>query len=341
MQMPESLEFRKAARDNCYRYGNFYVYTDRVITLEDYKFPKYHSKSALGAVEKLLTLINSLGANATGNDPSEKLSKPLPGVEWSGDELSVTLTLQGKMYFTSYREYKVYKRNIRKQFLAEGWKQIVFSNVVTYKPMRDGKDALYNEDPVDAAGMAMLTSSIQHTADQMKMLKGYDDEDPTMYAEGYARYSTMCSNHSTLGGIGANLQAAVDAFYSNLNSAMVVRWNKAGRPLELLIEGVVQKKGLNYVLQSAQITEDAYVVDDTSGGYVYPTEMSVSLELLNMYGALLVASSAASPSIKSALETPKLDTRRDLKNPVVQSTDRMIDDLHYNSPAPAESTAVR
>lgn len=302
----ESKEFRYAARANCYRYGCLYVYSDNPISLDDHNFPSYSSKESTGAVEKFLSLIQSLGSQATGNDPADKLSKPLPGVQWNdgGGTLSQSITLDGTMYFLSYNDYVDCKRSLRKEIVSQGWEQVVSRNetlgmsLSTYRPAKHGSDALYNDDPVDAAGMAMMTSAMQHSMDQTKMLVGYISSDAQMYAEGKARSESSMAGKlagvpvaGAIGGIGANIAAGVEAMGSNFNSGIVGKWRFAGHPVELLIEGGVARASVSAVMSKATFTEQAYVVDDTSGNQVYPTEMKVRIELVNMYGSLFTASS--------------------------------------------------
>lgn len=300
----ESREFRRLARKNCYRYGSLYVYSSEYIDLDKHEFPSYSSKEGAGAVEKFLTLVQSLGSQATGNDSQDKLSKPLPGVQWSGDSLSLDFNLSGTMYFTDYKDYIVCKNAIRNEFVKQGWEQVVSRNeklgwsLSSYRPSNHGSGALYNDDPVDAAGMAMLTSAMQHTMDQAKILTGYFTSNEQLYAEGKARAESTAAGRNAgnpvlggLTGIGGNIAAGITAMGANFNSGVLGRWVSAGHPIELIIDGGVATKSVNVVLTNASLKEEGYVVDDTSGNTVYPTQMSVSLSVKNMYGALLSTSS--------------------------------------------------
>lgn len=304
-QVIESQEFRRLARANCYRYGCLYIYSDRYVSLDEHNFPSYQSREGTGSVEKFLTLIQSLGANAGGNDPKSKLSKPLPGVQWQGDRLELTINLDGVMYFTDYRDYVTVKKNLRSEMLAQGWKQFVSKSetlnmsLASYKPARGGDDALYNDDPMDAAGMAMMTSAMQHTSAQAQITVGYATGNKEMYAEGKARSGATMSGQSAgvpvIGGaigIGANMQAGLEALGSNMNSGVAGKWMTAGHPVELIIEGQVARQSVNGVLTSAKFTEKGYAADDTSGGNVYPTAMDVSISITNMYGSLYNTSSS-------------------------------------------------
>lgn len=298
----QSLDFRRAARANCYRYGPLYVTTGDYTTLDSHNFPNYVNKDGTGAVEKFLTLLQSLGSNANGNDPLAKLAKPLPGVGWNSDDLSMSITLQGTMYFTDFRDWVKCKSEIRKEFVAQGWKQnksaseTMGMSIMTYIPSKDGYDALYNDDPVDAAGMAMMTSAMQNVTLQTTKLTSRNDDE--VYADASARLAVRQAlnekRHPTLskiGSFGADLGSAIDAFGANMNSGMVAKWSIAGHPVELLIDDTVAVKSVNCVLTSAELTESAYVVDGSSGGNVYPTEMDVKLSIKNMFGSLINTSS--------------------------------------------------
>lgn len=305
MDAVESREFREEARKNGYEYGPLFVYSDRYVSLDEHAFPSYVSKSGTGAVEKFLSLVQSLSLQYHGNDPADKLSKPLPGVNWSDDKLNISLSLGGVMYFTDFNDYKACKRNIRKDLVTQGWEQYVSRNdtlnmsVTTYRPTRHGEDSLYNDDPVDAAGMAMMTSAMQHVNDQVKMIRGASGGDADMYAEGYARYEAMATSSGTLsslGFLGDSLMSGIHAMGANFNSGIVGKWQWAGHPLRLKIGGQVQAQGLNFVMTSLRLTEKAFVVDKSSDGYVYPTAMDVDVGLTNMYGTLFNTSKEGKPN---------------------------------------------
>lgn len=297
----QSVEYRRLARKNCYRYGPFYIYSDSYMSLDPHNFPNYHSKEGTGAVEKFLTLVQSLGTNASGNDPLAKLAKPLPGVAWDGDQLSLSLNLSGTMYFTDFRDWQNCKQAVRKEFISQGWKQTKSSmesagmSILTYIPSKDGHDALFNDDPVDAAGMAMMTSAMQNVTLQTQKLTSRSDYES--YADACARLDARqalnTKKHPTLskmGSLGADIGAGIEAMGANMNSGMVAKWATAGYPIELLVDGVVAAQSVRGVLVDARLTEQAYVVDSTSGNNVYPTEMRVDISIKNMYGSLLTAS---------------------------------------------------
>lgn len=299
----QCLEYRRLARLNCYRYGPFYIYADDYVSLDSHDFPNYHSKDGTGAVEKFLTLIQSLGTNANGNDPNAKLARPLPGVAWDSDKLDLSISLSGTMYFTDFRDWQSCKKAIRQEFVSQGWKQTKSSmesagiSILTYIPAKDGADALFNEDPVDAAGMAMMTSAMQNVTLQSQKLSANVFNDYESYADASARLETRQAlnekKHPTLskiGSLGADIGAGIEAMGANMNSDMVAKWATAGHPVELLIEGAVASQSVRGVLVDASLTERAFVVDSTSGNAVYPTEMKVSLTVKNMYGSLLTAS---------------------------------------------------
>lgn len=298
----ESQEFRNATRANCYKYGSLYVYSDEYVSLDRHNFPKYSSKDSVGAVEKFISLVQGLKTLASGNDATDKLSKPLPGVQWSGDDLSLTINLTGKMYFTSYSDCVTMKNRIRRQVTDNGWSQFVSRSestgisIETYKPARNGVNALYNDDPMDAAGLAMMTSAMQHTADQVNMLTGYFGDNAETYAKGYARFEAMATDRSglgALGGFGQDIKAGIQAMGSNMNSGMIAKWLTAGHSVRLLVDGQEQQRSVPLVMTDATFTDQAFVVDKTSGGHVYPTEMYVSITLVNMYGSLATASKEA------------------------------------------------
>lgn len=305
----QSVDFRRLARQNCYRYGPFYVYSENYISLDSHNFPSYNNKEGTGAIEKFLNLMQGLGAMAGGNNPAQKLSKPLPGVTWQNDDLSLTISLQGTMYFTEYRDWETSKNDIRSEVLAQGWKQYKNASekagisVITYIPNKDGKDALFNDDPADAAGMAMMTSAFQHATNEGKMLIGYASGDKQMYAEAKARNeATLAGKVSgtalgvpglglgTAAGMASHLGAAIEAAGANMNSGMMTKWATVGHPVQLYISGTPVSQSVNGVLTNLVLTEKSYVVDSTSDGRVYPTEMDVNLTIKNIYGSLLTTS---------------------------------------------------
>ncbi len=298
----ESQEFRNAARANCYRYGSLYIYSNDYVALDKHNFPRYSSKDSVGAVEKFISLVQGLKTLASGNDATDKLSKPLPGVQWSGDDLSLSISLSGKMYFTSYDDCRIAKNRIHRQIVDNGWSQFISRSestgisVETYRPARNGVNALYNDDPMDAAGLAMMTSAMQHTADQVNMLTGYFGNDAGTYAKGYARFEAMATDRSglgALGGFGQDIKAGLQAMGSNMNSGLIAKWLTAGHPVRLLINGQEQQRSVPLVMTEISLTDQAFVVDKTSNNHVYPTEMSVSLTLVNMYGSLATTSKEA------------------------------------------------
>lgn len=325
----QSLDFRRLARLNCYSYGPFCVYSENYVGLDSHNFPNYQNKDGVGAIEKFLTLVQSLGSNASGNDPAQKLAKPLPGVGWSGDDLSLSINLNGTMYFLNYRDWQTCKKDIRSEFLAQGWKQnkssseVAGISVLTYAPAKSGEDALYNDDPTDAAGLAMMTSAMQNATLRVKRvsanieaqgskgtgeggMQGVVDmffaPDAAMNSMGYAAVSARIASRqalnqkkhptlSSLGSFGEDLGAGLEAFGANMNSGLVAKWSTAGHPVQLLINGVPVSQSVQGVLTSVKLTEKAFVIDDTSGGRVYPTEMDIDISIKNMYGSLISTSS--------------------------------------------------
>lgn len=316
----ESVDFRRLARRNCYVYGPFCVYSDGYVSLDSHNFPNYQNKDGVGAVEKFLSLVQSLGSNASGNDASQKLAKPLPGVGWNGDDLSMSISLNGKMYFTDYRDWQVCKRAIRNEFLAQGWKQNKSSSekagisVLTYIPSKDGNNALYNDDPVDAAGFAMMTAAMQNTTIQTNKMATrfglggtYASDGTRRSGDAVADYNYEAARYdarqainqkkhptlSKLGAFGSDIGAGIEALGANMNSAMVAKWSVAGHPVELHINGFPVSRSVNGVLTSVRLTEKAFVIDSSSGNNVYPTEMDVDLSIKNMYGSLINTSQMA------------------------------------------------
>jgi len=301
----ESLEFRRHARRNCYRYGPLFIYSDRMIILDEHNFPSYDKKDSTGAVEKFLSLVQSLGSIASGNDAQQKLAKPLPGVAWGSDSLSYTIGLQGTMYFMDYRDYIQNKKNIRREFLSQGWKQLrdksdkLGISVMSYIPNNSGERALFNDDPVDAAGTAMMVSAMQNATLQVKRLSANLRNEVGDYAltsrDIETRQAIAAIRHdglvSSLGSFGVDLANSIDAFGANMNSGLVTKWATAGHPVELLVEGESVARSVNGVLVTARLTEKSYVVDGSSGDQIYPTAMDVSIDVKNMYGALLNTSS--------------------------------------------------
>ena len=208
------------------------------------------------------------------------------------------------MYFTSYQDYKSVQGKLRSEIVHQGWQLVVSRNetlgmnISSYRPSIHDRGALYNDDPADAAGMAMMTSALQHSADQTRMLSGYINRDAQMYAEGKARAETSTSGRlagipavGMLGGIGENIGAGITALGANFNSGVAAKWSTAGHPVVLVIDGKPARQSVNAMMTSATFTEQAYVIDDTSGNIAYPTEMDVRLSLVNMYGSLLTATS--------------------------------------------------
>lgn len=241
---------------------------------------------------------------ASGNDASQKLAKPLPGVAWDSDDLAYEVNLNGTMYFLDYRDYKVCKNRIRKDFIAQGWKQNRAASdkagiaIMTYIPSRDGYNALFNDDPVDAAGMAMMVSAMQNVTLQSTRLYANVNNDMFQYAEASAkleaRQAIAAKRHPTLskiGSFGSDIGAGLEAMGANMNSGMVAKWATAGHPVELLVENSVVARSVRGVLVSARLTEKSYVIDDTSGDEIYPTAMDVDISVKNMYGSLITTSS--------------------------------------------------
>lgn len=288
----ESKDFRRVARNNCYEYGCLRIYRENIdVRLDEHKFPHYSLKNSTGAVEKFLSLLQSLGDQAKGNDSSDKISKPVPGVNWENDSFDLSIDLDGIMYFTDYRDYETIKNKLRKDLVSQGWEQSVHEGalpITTYRPGKHGDNALYNDDPTDAAGFAMMTQAVQHTADQARMLYGYMTNNADSFAKGYARFET--TSKATGGLIGETMYAGAKALASNMNAGILGKWKTSGKPVTLIIDGQPCGYSVPMILTSASFIEQAFVIDNDQG-IMYPTELKVNIGLTNLYGALLNTSS--------------------------------------------------
>lgn len=289
MEAIESLEFRTHARANCYRYGPLYMYSENMnVCLDEHGFPGYSSSSETGGIEKLLSLVSSRKALSNGVDAAKKLAKPLPGVQWEGDSLEWSLSISGRMYLLSYRDFRDSVKNIKQEILKQGW-TVYDSSVAglpaqSYIPARSGEDALFNEDPVDAANRAMLTSATNRLVDQVKLLAAGVSGNEALYSDAVAR-SEVSGSFDTPGFIGT-IKEAAKALTANLNAGMAGKWRAAGAPVELLVNGMTIKRGLNAVLTALSLTEGGYVVDASSSNVIYPTYLDVTINVKNMYGKL-------------------------------------------------------
>lgn len=289
MEAIESLEFRTHARANCYRYGPLYMYSENMnVCLDEHGFPSYGSSSDTGGIEKLLSLVSSRKALSNGVDAAKKLAKPLPGVQWEGDSLEWSLSISGRMYLLSYRDFRDSVKNIKQEILKQGWTvydtSVVGLPAQSYIPNRSGEDALFNEDPVDAANRAMLTSATNRLVDQVKLLAAGVSGNVELYSDAVAR-SEVSGSFDTPGFIGTFMDAA-KALTANLNAGMAGKWRAAGAPVELLVDGRTIKRGLNAVMTSLSLTEGGYVVDASSSNVIYPTYLDVTINVKNMYGKL-------------------------------------------------------
>lgn len=294
MEAIESLEFRTHARANCYRYGPLYMYSENMnVCLDEHGFPSYSSSSDTGGIEKLLSLVSSRKALSNGVDAAKKLAKPLPGVQWEGDSLEWSLSISGRMYLLSYRDFRDSVKNIKQEILKQGW--TVYDTSVaglpaqSYIPNRSGEDALFNEDPVDAANRAMLTSATNRLVDQAKILAAGVFGSVDLYSDAVARSEASGSSEAYgIGNLGplTTLKDAAKALTANLNAGMAGKWRAAGAPVELLVNGMTIKRGLNAVLTALSLTEGGYVVDASSSNVIYPTYLDVTINVRNMYGKL-------------------------------------------------------
>lgn len=306
MEPIESLEYRTNARRNCYRYGPLYVHSKEMDkSLAEYAFPSYSLSSDAGGIEKLMSLLSSLRGAVNSVDASEKLAKPLPGAQWEGDKFEWDFDLSGRMYTLSYKDYTSILASIRSAVAEQGWK--IYTGtlgglpVQSYIPNRSGSDALFNEDPADAASRAMLNSATSRLADQAKILAARVSGNVEMYAEAVSRNEAANVGPSGLQGFGnagvigaaSTVRDAYRAIAANLNAGTAGKWMHAGYPVELIIDGQSYRAAVNAMMTSLSITEGGFVVDSTSGDTVYPTYLEVRLQVKNLYGKLATSSTTA------------------------------------------------
>lgn len=289
----ESKEFRMLARKNCYKYGCLYVYMDKDISLDKHAFPHYRSNENSSALEKFFTLMQGLGGIAKGNDPLQKMPRTLPVVKWEGDTFEYSMSLNGTMYFVDYDDYKTCKQNLNTELHKQGWTvssgKVGKMPVTSYTPTNNGSGSLYADDPIDAAGMAMMANAMQHTTAELEITEGLMTHDVQKYASGMARkQGRETAESKDLAGFGLveNMKAGMEAAGANSAGGIMGKWKTAGHPIQLIIDGKVAKQSVPGVLTQAEFTETAFVVDSSSGGYVYPTQMEVSISITNMYGSL-------------------------------------------------------
>lgn len=294
MEPIESLEYRQNARRNCYRYGPLYIHSKGMDTsLAEYAFPQYDKNTDTGSIEKLMSLLSSLRGAVNSVDASEKLAKPLPGAQWGNDSFEWDFDLSGRMYTLSFRDYRSILDSITREVKAQGWK--IYTGTVgglpaqSYIPNRSASDALYNEDPVDAASRAMLTSATARLTDQAKIFASRISGDVQMYADAVAR-SEATGGGSHLGNVVATVKDAYRAIAANLNAGTAGKWMHAGYPVELIINGQSYRAAVNAMMTSLSVTEGGFVVDSTSGSTVYPTYLDIKLHVKNLYGKLATSS---------------------------------------------------
>lgn len=297
MEPIESLEYRQNARRNCYRYGPLYLHSKSMDTsLAEYAFPQYEKNTDTGSIEKLMSLLSSLRGAVNSVDASEKLAKPLPGAQWGNDSFEWDFDLSGRMYTLSYKDYRSILDSITREVKAQGWK--IYTGTVgglpaqSYIPNRSASDALYNEDPVDAASRAMLTSATGRLVDQAKIFTSRITGDVQMYAEAVAR-SEATGGDGGVSNVVATVKDAYRAIAANLNAGTAGKWMHAGYPVELIIDGQPYRAAVNAIMTSLSVTEGGFVVDFTSGSTVYPTYLDIKLHVKNLYGKLATSSTTA------------------------------------------------
>lgn len=294
MEPIESLEYRQNARRNCYRYGPLYIHSKSMDTsLAEYAFPQYEKNTDTGSIEKLMSLLSSLRGAVNSVDASEKLAKPLPGAQWGNDSFEWDFDLSGRMYTLSFRDYRSILDSITREVKAQGWK--IYTGTVgglpaqSYIPNRSASDALYNEDPVDAASRAMLTSATARLTDQAKIFASRIFGDVQMYADAVAR-SEATGGDGGISNVVATVKDAYRAIAANLNAGTAGKWMHAGYPVELIINGQSYRAAVNAMMTSLSVTEGGFVVDSTSGSTVYPTYLDIKLHVKNLYGKLATSS---------------------------------------------------
>ena len=295
MESIESLEYRQNARRNCYRYGPLYIHSKSMDTaLAEYAFPQYEKNTDTGSIEKLMSLLSSLRGAVNSVDASEKLAKPLPGAQWGNDSFEWDFDLSGRMYTLSFRDYRSILDSITREVKAQGWK--IYTGTVgglpaqSYIPNRSASDALYNEDPVDAASRAMLTSATGRLVDQAKIFASRISGDVQMYSEAVARNEATGGGSLGIGNAVSTVKDAYRAIAANLNAGTAGKWMHAGYPVELIIDGQSYRAAVNAMMTSLSVTEGGFVVDSTSGSTVYPTYLDISLHVKNLYGKLATSS---------------------------------------------------
>lgn len=290
----ESMEFRKFARANCYKYECLEIYIPDGVVLDDHNFPNYKSSDSNSSLEKFITTANGLANSVTGVDSSQKLARPMPTVKWDGDEVNLQKTLSGTMYFLDYDDYKETKKKLRNLIVNAGWKtdSVTIADVpfATYEPKNNGQQALYGEDPVDAAGRGMLVRAMQHTEAEANIALGYMIKQPNLVAKGVAKKNAFAKFENTpIGGFGfiGNIKAGLVAMGANTGGGLYGKWLATGSVIEQRINGKPVRKSINFIMQSANFKESAFIFDGTN---LYPTQMSVDLSLYNAYGAMISSS---------------------------------------------------
>ena len=274
----ESREFRNHARRNGYQYGDIFIYKSFDVGIYEYGMPHYKLKGNVGAIEAFAGLLQNV-SNGLENDPSVKHGKNLPGVDTPDAEFNRELSLSGPMYLLDYSDYKDTFRKIDAFAHRYGWETQKNKISVVYRPNSEGVGSdLYCEDPVTAAARTMMTSAMKHQVDAVAVLTGRGND------ETYAKNIVALERD----GVQQTFGGAYDAFIANTGAAIAGKWKNAGAPLTAVREGVSTASSVNLVPTSITLTPRAYVVDDTSGGQIYPTCFEISLQLANPYGKLIV-----------------------------------------------------
>lgn len=280
----ESYEFRDHARRNGYRYGkHIFIYKDFSTALVKYGMPKYDLRDSVGAIESFAGLLQNVN-NALENDPNTKFAKNLPGVNTPKADFNLSIDLSGPMYLKGYKDYESVYNGLDAMAHTYGWETQRMDNLsVTYRPrsLEGVEGDLYSEDPTTAASRAMMTSSLKHGMDAMKVLHG---------ALGGGTEADYAKNIVALenDGIMQTLKAAKTAFDANTGAALAGKWANAGMPLEAVREDVVVDASVNLVPMSLTVVPHAFVLDGEkeSQNRLYPTRLEISVTLANPYGKL-------------------------------------------------------
>lgn len=276
----ESLEYRRQARANGYKYGPIFIYKRMDMALQEYGMPHYSLRTSVGAIEAFAGLLQNIG-DAVKEDATNKMGQNLPGVNTPSADFGLDLSISGPMYMLGYDDFINTQRAIDRMAHRYGWETHVGGIAVTYRPNTSGASSdLYSEDPITAASRAMMLSAYKHLETSALVLKqrGGSGSDET-YAKNIVALEGC--------GIGTTMKSARDAFTANTGRAVAAKWYNAGYAVEAYRANVRTAASVNVVPSHLTVTPQAYVVDDTSQGVIYPTRLDISISLANPYGKLI------------------------------------------------------